>query len=100
MKKNFTKLVSLPLSALLLLGSTGCSLPKLFFREKKIAAAEISKEYSRKATDEGEISDTFKNGLADFSFRFLQGALTKDEKNDLVSPLSGDWCGGCVCAKV
>ncbi|MBR4943700.1 MAG: serpin family protein [Clostridia bacterium] len=92
MKKNFTKLVSLPLSALLLLGSTGCSLPKLFFREKKIAAAEISKEYSRKATDEGEISDTFKNGLADFSFRFLQGALTKDEKNDLVSPLSAALC--------
>lgn len=86
MKKNTTKMLSLSLSALLLLGSSSC------FMEKKIASAELSKDYARAATNAGEITENFKTNLADFSMSLFKKSVTKNEKNDLVSPLSAALC--------
>ena len=86
MRKNTTKMLSLSLSALLLLGSSSC------FMEKKIASAELSKDYARAATNAGEITENFKTNLADFSMSLFKKSVTKNEKNDLVSPLSAALC--------
>lgn len=58
----------------------------------KVSAEELSKDYKRQATDNGEITDTFKRAMADFSMSLFKGLVTKDNSNDLVSPLSAVIC--------
>lgn len=57
-----------------------------------VSALELSSGYSRKATSQGEVTDDFKASMADFSLKLFKGLVTKDGKNDLVSPLSAIIC--------
>ena len=75
----------LPLSLCLttLVGASGC-----FFVEKKVSANELSKPYTRTAVEGVSVTDEFKNGFMDFSLTLFRNTMTKDENNDLLSPLS------------
>ena len=77
--KKTTVLLCLVLSVVLLVTSSCAITAK---------ADELSAGYTRKATTKGEITDEFKSALADFSFNLFKGVLTKDNENELVSPLS------------
>lgn len=69
---------------LLCLGTSSCSI--------KIYAEELSKGYSRKATDTVDVrSDeylTVCSGLADFSFSLLSYGIGENGENEIMSPLS------------
>ena len=58
-KKFFTSLGSFLLAATILLNCTSCTL--------RVSAAELSAGYSRKATEQGTVDDTFITALSDFS---------------------------------
>ena len=88
MKKRLQNTLALSLSALILLGGSACK-P---FIEKKIASADMAAAYSRTATENGQVTDEFKENLASFSLSLFQKSVTKDTKNDLVSPLSAAVC--------
>ncbi len=79
-KNILTAAVSLLLAFSLLFSCTSCTL--------SVSAAELSDGYSRKATGTGNVSDEFIEAMADFSLSLFRGTITKDLKNDLVSPLS------------
>lgn len=79
-KRISTSVLCLLLAGIMLLFCTSCAM--------QISAAELSKDYERKATETGEISEAFKTAMADFSMTLFKGILTKDGENDLVSPLS------------
>ena len=83
-KRIFTSALSLLLAGVMLLSFASCGLP--------VSAAELSKDYERKTTETGEVSEAFKNAMADFSMSLFRGLLTKDGENDLVSPLSAVIC--------
>ena len=83
MKKCFAPI---PLAALFLF--SGCN----YFKERTVAAEELSKTYTRTATQAGEVTDAFKTAASDFAVKLFQKTLTKDRKNDLVSPLSALSC--------
>ncbi len=87
MKKRLKTILPISMSAFLLFGTSSC-----FFMERKIASAELSKGYERTASDSGEVNDTFKTSLADFSFSLFKETVTKNKQNDLVSPLSAALC--------
>lgn len=76
--------LSLLLAMALLLSCTSCT--------TSIHAADLSKGYQRKATETGEVSEAFRVAMADFSMSLFKGLLTKDNQNDLVSPLSAVIC--------
>lgn len=57
-----------------------------------VSATDLSKGYSRKTADTGEVSEEFKTAMADFSFNLFRGLVTKDDDNDLISPLSAIVC--------
>ena len=78
--KRITALICLILSTLLVLSCTSCAI--------KVNAEELSSGYKRIATEKGQVDKNFKTAMADFSFKLFKGVLTKDDKNDLVSPLS------------
>ncbi len=78
------KIIALLLICSLLLPCVSCAI--------KSSASELSAGYERKTTESGEITEEFKKAMADFSLKMLKGLLTKDEKNDLVSPLSAIIC--------
>ena len=85
--KNYVKYcTTLPLTALLLCSGTGCHI------EKKIAAAELSSAYTRQTTEMVTITDEFESAMADFSMTLFKKTVTKDARNDLVSPLSAATC--------
>jgi serpin B len=86
MKKHVKYCTTLSLTVLLLLSGAGCHV------EKKIAAAELSSGYARQATEMVPLTDEFKNAMANFSITLFQKTVTKDVRNDLVSPLSAATC--------
>ena len=83
-KRISTSVLCLLLAGIMLLSCTSCAM--------QISAAELSKDYERKATETGEVSEAFKTAMADFSMTLFKGILTKDGENDLVSPLSTVIC--------
>lgn len=84
LRRIVTQVICLTLAGILLLSCTSCGL--------SVSAAELSKDYHRKATETGEVTDEFKRKVADFSFALFQGIVTKDDSNDLISPLSAILC--------
>lgn len=61
-----------------------------------VAATELSKGYTRTATDSVAVGDEFQTAMAEFSVNLLKGTLTKDNENDLISPLSAMLCLGMI----
>lgn len=86
MRKTTKQITAFFTTALLLGSAAACHI------DKKIASAELSKDYARTATETGAVTDEFKTALSDFSVSLFQKTLTKDNKNDLVSPLSAALC--------
>lgn len=79
----------LPLSlCVTLVGASSC----FGFREKTVSANELSKPYTRNASEAVSVTDEFKNGFMDFSLTLFRNTMTKDENNDLLSPLSAALC--------
>lgn len=72
------------LAGILLLTCSSCGL--------HLHATELSKDYQRRQTETGEVSEAFKTAMADFSMSLFKEIVTKDEENDLVSPLSAVIC--------
>lgn len=92
MKIKFTALLSLALSAAMLIGAVlpmaSCAL--------NIKAQELSADYTRKTTETGEVTDAFVAAMADFSMTLFNTTVTADKEggkdNHLVSPLSAMIC--------
>lgn len=80
------KWLPLTLSALTLASACGC------FREKKVTAEELSKEYTQSNVEAGVDFSVFKNQLTDFYLDFFQKTVKKNEQNQLFSPLSAALC--------
>lgn len=78
------KIICLFLVFSLILPCTACAFA--------ISAIELSKGYERTSPVSGEINDDFIKVLADFSLTSFKGTVTKDKKNDLISPLSAILC--------
>ena len=89
MNRHFSQAIALSVTTLLLFSGAACSLP---FQEKKVSAQDLSAQYVRQATDNGAVTETFKNAMSQFSVSLLQNTLTVDTNNDLVSPLSAAQC--------
>ncbi len=83
-KKTFVSLICLLLVVLMLLSLSSCGafVPK---------ASALSDDYTRKATENGEVTEEFISALANFSFNLFEGSL-EEEKNGLISPLSALLC--------
>ena len=88
MKKIKRSFIPLSLCAVMLCGASGC----FKFTEKEIAAAELSKAYTRTATETGPLTDGFKTNYSSFALALFRQSLTKDTQNDLISPLSAALC--------
>ncbi len=92
MKIKLTTILSLILAAVMLLGSTlpmaGCAV--------NVKAEEISADYTRQATETGEVTDAFVAAMADFSMTLFNTTVAADKEagkaNHLVSPLSAMIC--------
>ena len=87
MKFHGKQLTALCLGTILLASTTACG-----YQEKAIAAAELSKNYSRTATEAGLITDDFLSNMSNFSLSLFRETLTKNDKNELVSPISAALC--------
>lgn len=74
----------LMLAAVMIFSCTSCTL--------QASAAKLSEGYSRRTAESGEITDEFKKAMANFSFELFRGLITKDDCNDLISPLSAVIC--------
>lgn len=85
MKKG-AKFLSCMLIATTLCTATACRF------DKKIVSAEISKAYTRKTNAQYEVTQTFLQKTADFSFTTLQNCVDKQANNYLISPLSAALC--------
>ena len=57
-----------------------------------VKAEELSKDYERKTTDEGEITAAFEEAFAQFSFKLFSESAKDGEGNTLISPLSAALC--------
>ena len=71
------------------LSLSGCTVP--------IKAQELSADYTRTATEEGQVTDTFKAAMADFAMTLTNTTVVRDKAeldraNHLVSPLSAMIC--------
>lgn len=85
MKKEFKKLICVLLSVMMMVTCTSCGW--------KINAQEISKGYTRRSGLEAkELDENFVSAMAKFSMTLFKGLVTKDEENDLISPLSAILC--------
>ncbi len=84
MRKQIRKSLALAL-CLFSLGLCGC------MREKKIASAELSKNYRKTVESGGEITDNFIENLSDFSFNLFKKSVRENE-NATLSPLSAYTC--------
>lgn len=62
-----------------------------------IASAEISADFTRKATESGSVTDEFVSSTVDFSLKMFKETITKDKANDLASPLSALICLAMLC---
>lgn len=83
--KTFIKIsVCLLLAASMLFSAASCAM--------KISAQELSKDYTRKASSTGSVTEEFKAAMANFSMELFKGTITKDTENDLISPLSAVIC--------
>ena len=81
MKTNkIVALISLFLLAVMLTSLVSCAV--------NVKAEDLSAGYSRKSTSQGEVNDEFKSAMVDFAFKLFKATITKDNENDLVSPLS------------
>ena len=80
------KLLPLTLSVLTLFSA--CSV----FQKRTVNAEELSKDYSRKATDATVDLTDFESQFMDFSLNFFQKTVEKNGKNQLFSPLSAALC--------
>ncbi len=72
--------------------AASCTLPFDSPFTLRVSADELSDGYERKATDVGELDDDFRLAMANFSLSLFGKTLTKDEENDLCSPLSAILC--------
>lgn len=88
MNKFKRVVLSFSLCATVLLGGTGC----FGFTEKKVSAEELSTEYTRTATEKTDVTDEFKTSFTDFSLTLFQQTLTRNNQNNLLSPLSAAVC--------
>ena len=92
MKKRLTTALSLLLAAIMLIGATlpmaGCAVT--------VKAEEISADYTRKATEDGTVTDAFVAAMSDFSMTLVSTTVAGDKEkgkdNHLVSPLSAMIC--------
>ncbi len=91
MNKRIASILTAALALLMLLSipaqMTSCSL--------RVKAEELSDDYTRTATEQGEITDAFKTAMADFGLTLTNTtvAMEKEGKtNHLVSPLSAMIC--------
>ncbi len=91
MKHTLRAAVTLLLTACILFGSaaalTGCTV--------SVKASELSADYTRTATEEGEVTDAFVAAMADFSLALTNTTLSRekaDKANHLISPLSAMIC--------
>ena len=86
-KKLFLSLTCLLLATLMALSLTSCG-------GLAIKASALSSNYTRKATEEGEVTEAFIRAASEFSFDLFEGTLeqTKPGENLLVSPLSALLC--------
>ena len=71
------------------LSLSGCTVP--------IKAQELSADYTRTATEEGQVTDTFKAAMADFAMTLTNTTVVRDKAeldraNHLLSPLSAMIC--------
>ena len=81
--------LSLLLIGILLLSTSACGL--------RVNAEELSADYQRRSTEEGDISDArFKQAMADFSWRLFKESLKAGGENEAVSPLSAILCLGMI----
>jgi serpin B len=79
----------LPISlCVTLLGASGCT----SFHPKEVSANELSKAYTRTATESPTVTDDFKNSFSNFALAMFRKTVTKDNGNDLLSPLSAALC--------
>ncbi|MBE6558317.1 MAG: serine protease [Ruminococcaceae bacterium] len=92
MKTKLTTILSLILALVIGVGTTlpmtGCAVT--------VKAEELSADYTRTATDEGEVTDAFITAMADFSMTLFNTTVSADKEtgkeNHLVSPLSAMIC--------
>lgn len=80
MKKFLISVCCIWLCLLLCLGLCSCA--------TTVHADCLSGEYSRQTADEGEVTEEGNAALMEFSFELFRKTVTKDQKNELVSPLS------------
>ena len=85
MKKQW-KFLSCLLTASMLCTATACQF------DKKIVSAELSKDYTRSATNEGAVTEEFQQKISAFSFSMFQSSVNKEKRNHLLSPLSATLC--------
>lgn len=83
MKNYMTRLATLLLAAVIMLGATSCV--------SSVGAAELSAGYTRNG-EVSSVAEDFPTVMADFSLELFRRMLTEDEKNDLISPLSAMVC--------
>lgn len=84
MRKKLKRTLAISL-CLFSLGLCGC------MREKKIASAELSKNYRKTVESGGEITEHFIASLSDFSFNLFKKSVNEKE-NVTLSPLSAYTC--------
>jgi serpin B len=85
MRKSIKKIFALTL-LVSSLGLCAC------MRERTIASAELSKNYTKKTTQSLEVGKEFTSALSNFSFSLFQKSIEKNGKNQLLSPLSAYLC--------
>ena len=87
MKSKKIAVISLALCSILG-GATGCS----SFTTKQVSANELSKTYTRTASESVSVTDDFKNSFADFSLDMFRETVKGSTGNKLLSPLSAAIC--------
>lgn len=84
MKRKAHMLLCLILAGIMAFWGTSCGIPA--------QAEELSAGYERMTDETGEVTDEFRESMAEFSMTLFKGLVTKDDKNDLISPLSAVIC--------
>ncbi|MBO5737299.1 MAG: serpin family protein [Clostridia bacterium] len=83
------KLTILPLALCVILsGATGCNT----FTAKQVSANELSKTYTRAASESVSVTDDFKASFSSFSLNMFRETVKGSTENKLLSPLSAALC--------
>ena len=83
------KITVFSLALCTILGSaTGCNT----FTPKQVSANELSKAYTRTASESVSVTDDFKNSFTDFSLTMFRETVKGSTGNRLLSPLSAAVC--------